>query len=299
MEKSRSLRSKVAALLAGVAIIASGTIIACSDGPVGPEAPRQPLAAKEARALGPLTVASAGAYHNAFLDFSFPKVRSAIRMGADHKRACKVIAQAMREFVVKHRIAVDPRGIGDDIAGSRCASREGRAPAFSLMDDGQTSPEFDAIVAEMAYAVEVGQSPGELAALFDHKVAYARANLPEAEAEVIAVAASVGLSSVEYWNANYVTQYEALSAERAPEAYHRLPSDALLLSRTGSGTRLAPPGARFSMRASAIRVGAADLKGAVHGGISGIRGGWAGVLAGAVIEGGGKSAGALLGELFR
>ncbi len=115
---------------------------------------------------------------------------------------------------------------------------------------------------------------------------------------MIAAAASVGLSSVEYWNANYVPQYEALSTERESVAYNRLPGDALLLFRNGGHTRSAPPVARFSWRASAGRVGVADLKGAVHGGISGIRGGWSGVLAGAVIEGGGKSAGALLAELF-
>jgi len=68
-EEPRSRRSKLAALLAGIAIVASGTIIACSDNPVAPDAPPQPFAAKEARALGPLTIASAGSYHNAFLDF--------------------------------------------------------------------------------------------------------------------------------------------------------------------------------------------------------------------------------------
>lgn len=292
-------RRRVASVLTALAIVASGAVIACGDMLVGPDKTPPTAQTAHARGNGPLTVENVGAYHNAFLDFSFPKVRDAIRNGADHARACKVIAQAMREFVVANRLGVDPRGIGDDIAGTRCSSRE-RAPKFSLADDGTTTPEFDAVIAEMTYAVDAGQSVAELSALFDSKVAYARANFPDAEAEVIAAAASVGLSSVEYWDSNYTTQYELLAAERDAQAtYNRLPVGASTLSGTRGAVALAPPNAPVFWRAAAIRVGGADLRGAIHGGISGIRGGWAGVLAGAVIEGGGKSAGALIAELFK
>ncbi len=303
-EQLRSRRSKVAALLAGIAIVASGTIIACSDSPVAPEASPHPFAAKEARALGPLTIASAGSYHNAFLDFSFPKVRSAIRAGSDHKRACKVIAQAMREFVVEHRIGVDPRSIGDEIAGARCGGASGRkadpAGRFTLAGDGTTSVEFDAVVQEMGYAVGAGYSPTDLSALFDQKVAYALANFPAEEAEVIAAAASVGLSSVEYWNANYETQFVQLQEAMQPVAYNRLPvNEYALPGNRGARILVAPPADIRAWRAAAARIGIADLKGAVHGGITGSRGGWQGAAAGAAIEGGARSAGALLNELFK
>jgi hypothetical protein len=269
-------------------------MVACSEGPVDPAARPVAEASSASLARGPLTPATAGAYHNAFLDFSFPRVRAALASGGRHQAACRAIAQAMRDFVVEYRVKADPRGIGEEIAGARCTSASGRRPqpggSFTLAGDGTTSAEFNAVAEEMAYAVEAGYSAADLSALFNQKVAYARANFPTEEADVIEAAASVGLSSIDYWNANYETQSAQLRAEMDAQTYARLPAGARML---------APPDDVRLWRAAAARVGVADLKGAIHGGISGARGGWSGVLAGAVIEGGGKSAGALLAELIK
>lgn len=291
-------RGLVTWALAALLVAAGGTAIACSDSVVDPISAPTALAAQQVKAFGPLNAANAGAYHNAFLDFSFPKVKKAISKGADHRQACKVIAQAMREFIVAYRLEADPREVGDDIAGARCASAGGKGPRFALGTDGTPSPELEAVTNEMAYAVEAGLSAAELSPLFEQKVAYARANLDAAEAEVVAAAASVGLSSVGYWDTNYEPQLEQLKAGSDGEAAYNntpvhaagelWPADALIIPETP----------RF-WRAGAARVAVADLKGAVHGGISGARGGLQGVLIGAAIEGGAKSAGALIAELFR
>lgn len=288
----------ITAVMAAFAIVASGAALACSEGVTAPAALSTVAPAPKLSTLGPLTVANAGAYHNAFLDFSFPRVHKAVSKGADHQRVCRVIAQAMRDFILAYRLDADPGDVGDDIAGARCAAVGRKGPTFSLATDGTPSPEFDAVVNEMAYAVEIGLTASELSPLFEQKVAYARANLDQAEADVIAAAASVGLSSVEYWNASYETQLEELRAAMEAEAYNRIPIQPSVNLKS-SEALFVPQTPRFSWRLGAARVGLADLKGAVHGGIAGIRGGWQGILAGAVIEGGGKSAGALIEELIR
>lgn len=294
---SNGRRGLITTVFAAATIVAGGAMVACSDTPVEP-VPVE-IAARVPSSLGPLSAATVGSYHNAFLDYAFPRMKKAIRKRGDDKHLCKAIAQAMREFVVANRIAADPRSIGDDIAGSHCPATRGKKASFSLADDGTPSPEFNAIAAEMEYAVESGQSVEQLSALFQQNVAYARANLPPVEADVIESAASVGLSSVEYWEANYVTQEQQLRAELEAQAYNRLPGYGMLQSNALTGTLLAPPASPRMWRAAARRVGWADLKGAIKGGISGIRGGVPGVLAGAAIEGGARSAGALIKELIQ
>src|SRR5688572_22174323 len=106
-----SRRGLVTAVVAALAIVASGAVVACSEGVTAPSLFSVVTPARELAALGPLNEANAGAYHNAFLDFSFPRVHKAVGQGADHKQACKVIAQAMREFVLAYQIDADPRGI--------------------------------------------------------------------------------------------------------------------------------------------------------------------------------------------
>lgn len=285
-----SRRGFISGIVGALAVLAAGTVVACSERVTAPDLFSTVAPARELSTLGPLTTANAGAYHNAFLDFSFPRVKNAVGKGADHKAACKVIAQAMREFILAYRLNEDPRKVGDDIGGAQCRSGGRKGPTFSLSSDGTPSPEFEAVTNEMAYAVEIGLTAAELSPLFEQKVAYARANLDQAEADVIAAAASVGLSSVEYWSANYETQLQELRATMGVEAYDRIPIHTTLTI---------PETPRLSWRAAAGRVGLADLKGAIHGGISGSRGGWQGVLAGAVIEGGGKSASALIRELLQ
>ena len=299
---SQGGRGIIVPFLAALALAVNGTIVACSGNPVEPDTTASELA-NEVRALGPLTIATAGEYHNAFLDYSFPRVRAALRSGGGEQAGCRAIAQAMREFVIAARIPADPHRIGDQIAGARCSQSGTRKPdpggRFSLAVDGTPADGFDAVVAEMAYAVEAGYSVSALVGLFDQKVAYARANFPVEEADVIAAAASVGISSVEYWNANYETQLAQLQAEMEATATGPLATHPVERSRRDAQSLRTPPTEIRLWRAAALRVGVADLKGAVHGGISGIRGGWQGVLAGAVIEGGAKSAGALLSELFK
>lgn len=292
------LRRWGTASLAGLAVLVSAVVVACSDHAVEPVGVSISPAASIGK-LGPLTAASAGAYHNAFLDFSFPRVRQAMSQRADHALGCRVIAQAMRDFVVLHKLPVHPSAIGDAIAGGRCAGRRSTASnaSFWLADDGITTPEFDAVVAEMEYAVEAGLPQSDIAALFDRKVAYARTYFPAMDADVIEAAASVGFSSVQYWEANYETQYALLKLE-LEAAYSRLPDGAIGPLAARTEPLHAPPQAPLLWRRAAGRVGLADLRGAVHGGISGARGGWQGALAGAVIEGGARSAGALLDELF-
>jgi hypothetical protein len=292
------LRGWGTATLAAAAVIVSSALVACSDHAVEPVAVSGSPVASVAK-LGPLTAASAGAYHNAFLEFSFPRMRQAMSQGANHARGCRVIAQAMRDFVVLHRLPVHPSAIGDAIAGGRCAGRRSTASnaSFWLADDGITTPEFDAVVAEMEYAVEAGLPQSDIASLFNQKVAYARTYFPAMDADVIEAAASVGFSSVQYWEANYETQYALLKLE-LEAAYSRLPDGALGPMSARSGPLHTPPQAPLFWRRAAARVGLADLKGAVHGGITGARGGWQGALAGAVIEGGARSAGALLDEVF-
>lgn len=297
----QSRRGFIVPFLATLALVVSGTIVACSDSPVAPDTTLEAI--NEIRPLGPLTVATAGEYHNAFLDYSFPRVRKALANGGGEQAGCRAIAQAMREFVVAVRIPADPHAIGDQIAGGRCSQSSARKPdpggRFSLAGDGTPSPGFDEMVAEMEYAVDAGYSVSTLTGLFDQKVAYARANFPTEEADVIAAAASVGISSVEYWNANYETQLAQLKAEMEATATGPIATNPLGRSRRHDERWFTPPTEIRPWKAAAIRVAKADLKGAVHGGISGIRGGWQGVLTGAVVEGGSKSAGALLAELFK
>lgn len=293
------LRGWTSASLAAIAVLVSAAAVACSDQPVAPAAIDAPLGAVAAK-LGPLSAANAGAYHNAFLDFSFPRVRRAISQGADHAQGCRVIAQAMRDFVVLNKLPVHPREIGDAIGGGRCAEgqADARKPRLWLADDGVTTPEFNAMIAEMEYAVDAGLPQSDIAALFDQKVAYARANFPPVDAEVIEAAASIGLSSVQYWEANYVTQSEQLLKELSTQVYSRLPDDAPRLSAQSAGQNYSAPNAPLFWRGALARIGVADLKGAVHGGIMGARGGWSGALAGAAIEGGARSAAALLAEVL-
>ena len=293
----RSRRGLITGVLAALAIIASGTVVACSERVTAPDLFSTVTPARELSTLGPLTAANVGAYHNAFLDFSFTRVHKAISKGADHRQACQAIAQAMREFILAYRIEADPRSIGDDIAGARCQTSRRKGPTYALATDGTPSPELDALVNEMAYAVEVELSATELAPLFDQKVAYARANLDATEADVIAAAASVGVSSVEYWSANYESQLALLREGMNQEAYTRVPLQQSA-QRAPAEALIIPESPRFWRRAAA-RVAVADLRGAVHGGISGSRGGWQGALVGAAIEGGAKSAGALIDELFK
>lgn len=292
----------VAALLLPLAIAASGVVVACSDNITAPGA----LDASAAKGEHPVVITSenVGIYHNQFLDFSFPAVRAAAAAGADHARLCRVIAQAMRDFVSTRKLPVNPSTIRDDIAGGRCVSSLARGekpnPRRSIADDGVPVSGMNAIIADMSYAVETGRTQSELAALFSEKVAYARANFPEAEAEVVAAAASVGLSSVEYWDANYTTQEAELLATKTSEAYSLTDAGGSSLSgnafRASDGLIAAPAGRReYDWRSLARKVGGSDLAGAVKGGIKGWSGGLHGIGVGALVEGGAASAGALIG----
>ncbi|MEX1185600.1 MAG: hypothetical protein WEA80_03340 [Gemmatimonadaceae bacterium] len=297
----REVGRHTSAILAALAIAASTLALACGGDALAPIANDEISAAKNPPGLGPLDARNVGAYHNAFLDYAYPRLLDAVRHGADQRRICKVIAQAMRDFVVARNIPADPASIRDDVAGGRCAGLRHRKPGarFSLAGDGTPIPELDALISEMAYAVESGVSQAEIATLFEQKVAYARANFPEAEAEVVVAAASVGLSSVEYWEANYSTQEQGLLDAMSAETYNRIELDAPRIPDSGSSFSrdlIAPPGTRLdgSFWSKARKVGVSDLAGAVKGGIKGWSGGWQGIAAGAAIEGGAASAGTLI-----
>lgn len=302
-EGARSPGGRVSAsLLVPLAIAASGVVLACSDGLTAPGAWEANTARGDPAVV--ITSENVGAYHNQFLDFSFPAVRAATAAGANHAGLCRVIAQAMRDFVSQKKLAVDPSTIGDDIAGGRCVSSLARgdkqSPRKSIADDGVPVSGMDVIVAEMSYAVESGLSRAELAAMFSDRVAYARANFPEAEAEVVATAASVGLSSVEYWDANYQAQEAELLAAKSSEFYNLADAGSATLSAAVLGSSrslIAPPSGRreFEWRSLARKVGASDLSGAVKGAIKGWGGGLHGMGVGALVEGGAASAGALIG----
>lgn len=294
------------AILATLAIAASTLALACGGDALAPIATDEISADRKPAGLGPLDARTVGAYHNAFLDFAYPRLLDAVRRGADHGRICKVIAQAMRDFVVARNIPTDPASIGDDVAGGRCAGSRDRKPGarFSLAGDGTPVPELDAVIAEMSYAVESGGTHAELATLFEQKIAYARANFPEAEAEIVAAAASVGLSSVEYWDANYSTQEQELLDATSAETYNRIDLDAPSIPGSGpsfSRDLIAPPGTRLddSWWSKARKVGVSDLAGAVRGGIKGWSGGLQGIATGAAIEGGAASAGTLIAEVLQ
>lgn len=295
-------------MLSALALAAGGALGACAGERPEPTAPTSASSTTGRPGFLPVNTRDAGPLHNDFLAFAYPRIRDAVASGADHGRACRVIAQAMREFVVSRRIDVNPRTIPDDIAGGRCAGSREKSPIAeggrpqarpSLADDGIPVPEMDAIVTEMASAVELGWSREVLTVLFDEKIAYARTHLPEAEAEVIAATASVGLSSVDYWDVNYQTHEDELLAALEESAYDRAaPGETVFRAPPArSDARITP---RFSsFWAKARTVGKADLVGAARGGIKGISGGWAGVGAGAAVEGGAASAGALIGLLLQ
>ena len=302
-------RRSLVAVLSAVTLVATGTVAACGGERSEPTAPAAAAAEADRARFLSVSARDAGPLHNEFLAFAFPKIRNAVASGADHGRTCRVIAQAMREFVVARRLDVNPRTIPDDVAGGRCAGSHERTPIGgggqpqarpSLTDDGVPVPELDPIVAEMASAVEMGWSREDLTILFDQKVAYARAHLPEAEAEVVVAAASVGLSSVDYWDANYQAHEDELLGALDEAAYSSASFSGALdraLPPTRSDARLTP---RFSsFWAKARLVGKADLIGGVRGGIKGISGGWAGIGAGALVEGGAASGGALVGLLLQ
>lgn len=303
-----SRRALVGALSA-LTLVAASTLAACGGERNEPTAPGG--AASAAGGIGSLPVRArdAGPLHNEFLAFAFPKIRKAVASGADHGGACKVIAQAMREFVASRRLAINPRNIPDDVAGGRCAVSRERDPVggdghpesrLSLADDGTPVPELEQIVAEMSAAVELGWSLGDLATLFDQKVAYARAHLPEAEAEVVVATASVGLNSVGYWDINYQAHEAELLAALDEAVYDRGAAGEPGIPTSSESDARVTPVIRFSSFWSKARtVGKADLVGAARGGIKGISGGWAGIGAGALVEGGAASAGALIGVLLK
>lgn len=303
-------RARAGAVLAALAIVASGAIVACSDGIAEPLVADQATLELERKTAGPLNPQNIGAYHNDFLDFVYPRMLRAVSGGADRRAVCKVIAAAMREFVVERRIPVDPKSIRDDIAGPACAGSPGKGPnpaivsaRLSLAGDGVPSPELDATVAEMQYAIEAGHTQSELTLLFNKKVTYARANFPQAEADVIEAAASVGLSSVQYWDANYETQEQEGLAAMQANAYSLAAEGSFIFAeRSQASATLLVPGERrdeWTWRSRARAVGGADLVGAVRGGIKGWAGGWVGIGIGALTEGGASSAAAFIGSLLQ
>lgn len=304
-------RRALVVVLSALTLGAAGTLAACGGERIEPTAPGGAASAAGGIGFRPVSAREAGPLHNEFLAFAFPRIRRAIASGADHGRACKVIAQAMREFVVSRRLDINPRTIADDVAGGRCAGSRERGPVggdghpearLSLAGDGTPVPELEPIVAEMAAAVELGWSRGDLTTLFDQKVAYARAHLPEAEAEVVVATASVGLSSVDYWDVNYQTHEDELLAALDQAVYNRgtvgEPAIPTGTSR-GNDARLTPVIRFSSFWSKARAVAKADLIGAVRGGIKGVSGGAPGIGTGALVEGGAASAGALIGLLLQ
>lgn len=301
-------RGLITAAVASLVIAASGAMVACTGETFsGPLPPDEISAARGGNGSGGFDAKSIGRFHNEFLDFSFPRVLKAVAQGADEQKVCKVIAQAMRDFVVSRNIPRKVASIGDEIAGGKCATKGGNpknGASFSLAGDGTPLADVDAVVAEMSYAIEAGYAIGDLAALFDQKVAYARANFPEAEAEVIASAASVGLSSVEYWDANYEAQAAQLLEAKSNGTYSlgEIGSPTIAAGRSVLARNLvAPPDRRhdYTWRSIARKVGVSDLAGAVKGGIKGWSGGLPGIGAGAMVEGGAASAGALIAAVLQ
>ncbi len=317
-QASRSRVLRIIAALGAAAVIASVGITACSGDALAPLSKNSAVVANQDGAGGKLSLESAGQFHNSFLDFVFPRMRSAVARGKRRAELCVVIAQAMRDFVVARNLGVNPGLIRNDIAGGECVSEKFARPfpgaRLSLATDDVPVGELDIIVGEIALAAAENLPLSTLAGLIDGKVAYARAYLPAEEADVVAATAEIALSSASYWDQNYAYQERLLlEAAGLTQALTRSGGDSPRISASRSAAPrsglIAPPARRSddwmtdiensSWYPKARKVAVSDIGGAVRGGISGWRGGWQGVVAGAAIEGGAASAGGFLREVFK
>lgn len=311
---------RLIAALGACAAVASVGISACADEGV---APLTSSAAGVPANHGPhsaLGLDNIGEFHNSFLDFAFPRMRAAVAQGRNQAQLCAVIAQAMREFVVVRRIGVDPGLIRDDVAGGDCVAQTDRVraggpgqPRLALATDDVPVGELDIIVSELAYVSAENLPTSTIASVANDKVAYARAHLPLEEADIVAATAEIAVSSSIYWDENYAYQEQILLEEAGlTTALARVGRESPRLSAAplqGLKGLLAPPERRSddwltdiensSWYPKARKVAVADIGGAVRGGLSGWRGGWQGIVAGAAIEGGAASAGGLIREVFK
>lgn len=309
---------RLAAALGAAMVVASAGIAACSGDMLAPQAPNSVAVPMDGNGRGALALGDAGEFHNSFLDFVFPRMKTAVARGKGRAELCVVIARAMRDFVVARKVGVSPNLIRDDIAGGDCVSGKGAngigAPRLALAVDDVPVSELDVITAEIALAAAENLPVSTLSSIVNDRVAYARAYLPTEEADIVAAAGEIAVSSATYWDQNYAWQEQSLLEEAGLiEALSRIPGnggDALRLrASTSMSGLLTPPDRRSdgwltdiensSWYPKARKVAVADISGAVRGGISGWRGGWQGVVAGAAIEGGAASAGGLIREVFK
>lgn len=309
---------RLIAALGAVAAVASVGISACADDGVAPLASSSAAVPADHGPRGTLTIENVGEFHNSFLDFAFPRVRAAVGQGKRRTQLCAVIAQAMRDFVVARRVGVNPNLIRDDVAGADCVAETGRAggpgrPRLALATDDVPVGELDIIVSELAYLSAENLPASTIASVANDKVAYARAYLPPEEADIVAATAEIAVSSASYWDDNYAYQEQLLLEEAglttALARVGRYSPRVSAAPAAPSQGLLAPPERRSdgwltdiensSWYPKARKVAVADIGGAVRGGISGWRGGWQGIVAGAAIEGGAASAGGFLREVFK
>lgn len=300
------------------AVVASVGIAACSDDPLAP-VPASPAAAPDPGPRGELSLENVGEFHNSFLDFAFPRMRFAVANGKSRADLCVVIAQAMRDFVAARRLAINPGAIRNDIAGGDCVSERAVSdprggPRMALAVNDVPVGELDIIVAEIAFAAAENLPLSSLSSVVNDKVAYARAYLPAEEADIVAATGEVALSSAGYWDDNFAYQEQALLEEAGlTEAMSRGGADTPRIApnrtATTSSQSLAPPSARsddwltdienHTWYPRARKVVAADIQGAVKGGISGWKGGLRGIVTGAAVEAGAASAGGFIREVFK
>lgn len=314
----RSRMWKLVAALGTVAIVASVGITACAEQPVAPLASSAAAIPAGGRAGGQLSLENVGEFHNSFLDFAFPRLRTAVARGKGRAELCVVIAQAMRDFVAARKLGIKPSSIRDDIAGGECVANNFteklNGPRFALAVDDVPIGDLDVLVSEIAMLTAENLPVSTLTAVINDKVAYARAYFPAEEADIVAATGEIALSSASYWDGNYASQEKILLQEAGlVEALSRVPNEPVGISASRSSARMngmfTPPDRRSdgwltdiennSRYPRARKVAVADISGAVRGGISGWRGGWQGIVAGAAIEGGAASAGGFLREVFK
>lgn len=312
----RSRMWRLVAALGTVAVVASVGVAACTEHPVAPLASSAAAIPAGGRASGELSLGNIGEFHNSFLDFAFPRLRAAVARGKGRAEMCVVIAQAMRDFVAARKVGIKPSSIRDDIAGGECVvdnfTEKLNGPRMALAADGVPIGELDILVGEIAMLTAENLPISTLAEVINDKVAYARANFPAEEADIVAATGQIALSSTSYWDSNYATQEQIVLEEAGlVAALSRVPNEpgGISAGRFSVNRMLTPPDRRSdgwltdiensSWYPRARKVAVADISGAVHGGISGWQGGWQGIVAGAAIAGGAASAGGFLREVFK
>jgi len=193
----------------GLVLAITVTVVSCSRESTAPQPQSVSSAAPQKAPEAQVNPSWAGQYHTDALAYAYSKLSKTGNVGTQSAR-CRVAIAAVKEFNKSYRKANGTTGVADafitadvcnpvNAAGDIRAFADETTPSYSTAG---ISPQATALLEQLRRAVGSHATPASIVSTANAIQSVAAATLIPTEAAIVAGAASLAISSEEYWSAN-------------------------------------------------------------------------------------------------